>query len=204
MANTWATTAKARALVMVLGSSLVMLLVFARSGPAKTPVAGRAVEESLAHGFLGSYGWNLLVERGAGRQGSVNPCLHVVLGRRTGSEQGVFSDLSACGPILAEPIVFSNSVGVGSDEKAVLALAFPSDAHAVRVWLRGRASRVIPLRLVGSDAARKAGVTKFRYAPLPLFGEYCLERYLPYDAHERALRALGGEPGCRRHEGGRR
>ena len=155
--------------------------------PAAQAWPHRVGDVRVDHGTIGDYAWSLGVHRGLGLKGSTHPCLIVTSGPAMPRGKRPVSRLSLCGSLSGTQIVVSNSSGNGAEERTVLGLAFGRDIRSVRVWLRGRRSRIVPLSLLGRSQARRAHVEQFRYGALALAGYFCLRRIATYDSRGRLI-----------------
>jgi hypothetical protein len=93
------------------------------------------------------------------------------------------------------PILVSHFVDNGEYEQSILATAFPASVVAVRLWIAGRKSRVVSLRIVGRRQAKVAGLDRFRYAVTTYAGDFCLVRYAAFDRSGRQVE-ISDETSC--------
>ena len=167
----------------VMKVAIVALLLSLTTVAAPYAANGEPLLVQLKHGALRSTRWAVFAQRDDGSGAARQPCLTAALGTR-GKE--LSNRLQICGS-LAAPLVVSNSSGVGPSERTVLGMAFARNTVSVRLWLRGRASRLIPMELLSRRQARATGLARFRYAALGIAGPFCLRRFAAYDRAGRLL-----------------
>jgi hypothetical protein len=158
---------------------------------------GRAADSApprvqLGHGSIGDYRWAVFAGRESRSGSPRRPCVITAHGGgpSPGSSEGVL-----CGPLAFVPILLASSSGEGKRMRTVLGMAFPAEVHSVRLWLRGKKSRLIRLRRLSERQAKKAGLMRFRYAARAFAGPYCLTRFAYYDAFGDLIE-LTGHMGC--------
>jgi len=133
----------------------------------------------LGHGSIGSYRWAVYAGRESRSGSPKRLCVITAVGGGPGSgaREGM-----ACGPLTLVPNLLASSSGEGKRMRTVLGMAFPPEVRSVRLWLRGKKSRLIQLRQLSERQAKKAGLMRFRYATRAFAGPYCLQRFAYYDA----------------------
>lgn len=85
-----------------------------------------------------------------------------------------------CGSLFPAPTVQAIVDEISKPPIAVVALAFRTAVHKVRLYLGSRGDRLINLSLLSRRQAREAGVVRFRYAALAFVGDFCLNRFVTY------------------------
>ena len=134
-------------------------------------------------GTVGGASWRMVIAKGLGRRVHGTPCVSVGLRPARSRVEAVNT---VCGSVGPDPLVVGNSVGEGSARRSVVGMAFPVEIEKVRVWLRGRGDRILPLSPLSKAKAATTGVVPLRYAALAFAGNTCLSRVIGFDAHGRA------------------
>lgn len=154
--------------IMLVAGSFLTGLADASEGP---------VSVRLDHGTKEDFRWAVFAHRE--KSGSPRrPCV-VVLSERTGEGS---EETETCGPVEPIPTLLGHSSGRGKKERTVLAMAFSPRVASVRLWLRGRRSRLVHLKRLGVRQSERTGLMRFRYASRSFAGPYCLQRFATYDA----------------------
>lgn len=131
----------------------------------------------LGQGSIGSFRWQIYVS--PERSGNPRrPCIASL----SGGPRWGFSEFKSCGPIDPIPTLLGDSSGEGKYQRTVLSMAFSPQVGSVRLWLRGRKSRLVDLKLLGARQAEKVGLNPFRYGIRAFAGQFCLQRFASYDA----------------------
>ena len=146
----------------------------------------------LGHGSIGDYRWAVFAGRASKSGSPKRPCIITASG---GSPRPASNEAYVCGPLSFVPNLLASSAGEGKRMRTVLGMAFAPEVRSVRLWLRGRKSRLIRLRRLGERQAKKAGLMRFRYASRAFAGPYCLQRFAYYDAAGDLIE-LTGHMGC--------
>lgn len=137
-------------------------------------------EVRLGHGSIGDYRWAVFAGRESRSGSPRRPCITVASGGAPGSDTSGAS--TVCGSLTFLPTLLSSSDNVGKRMRTVLGMAFAPRVRSVRLWLRGRGSRLIRLKRLSARQSAKAGLMRFRYATRAFAGTFCLQRFAYYDA----------------------
>jgi len=141
-------------------------------------------ETLLGSGAISGFGWAVFAGVDGESPDPREPCIKVAAGEGSEAE---YATQRACMPLDVEPRMNGMSSGVAEETRTVLGMAFPRRVRSVRLWLEGRKSRHIRLRLLSVEQAAIAGVVRFRYAAKGLAGPFCLRRMATYGAAGRLL-----------------
>ncbi len=125
----------------------------------------------LAHGHIGDFRWSVEAEAEPS-ENPKRPCISTI---------SAGGGVTVCGALEPQPLLLGDSTGRGDHQRTILALAFPPQVVAVRLWLRHRRSRLVRLRLLGMQQSARLGLDRFRYAGRAFAGDYCLRRFIAYD-----------------------
>jgi hypothetical protein len=142
-------------------------------------------ETLLGSGSIGGYRWAVFAGLDGESPDPRRPCIKVATGE--GEETGYGTTQRMCIPLDVEPKLNGMSTGVAEETRTVLGMAFPRRVRSVRLWLEGRGSRLVRLRLLNTEQAAFAGLTQFRYAAEGIAGPFCLRRVATYGAGGRRL-----------------
>jgi hypothetical protein len=146
---------------------------------------GRAAESDvpevrLGHGSIGNYRWAVFAGRESQSGSPRRPCITVASAGAPGADTSIAP--TVCGAVVFLPTLLSSSENVGKRMRTVLGMAFAPKVRSVRLWLRGRGSRLIRLKRLSARQSAKAGLMRFRYAARAFAGTFCLQRFAYYDA----------------------
>ena len=170
------------------------MIVLALSVPAQAREEGAQHRALLGHGYVSGTGWAVYAQAENLHHRPARPCLTAALDGRV--SLGFKSQLKLCGS-LETPLLVSNSSGAGSAERTVLAMAFPRRDVAVRLWLKGKKSRLVGLKLLSRRHSKLLGLSRFTYGARAFAGDFCLKRYAAFDRWHR-LSELSGRLSCTR------
>jgi hypothetical protein len=162
-------------------------LLSVAAGLGGDAIADRGQFVLLDSGKVSTSRWGMSVERSEGRRGNHRPCIQVAIESKVTAppEDPLLpgsSHSEVCGSLFPAPTVQAIVDEISNPPIAVLALAFRTTVHKVRLYLGSRGDRLISLSLLSTRQARKAGVIQFRYAALALVGDICLNRFVTYSA----------------------
>lgn len=130
----------------------------------------------LAHGAIGGFAWAVHAERGGS-----NPKRPCISAESSGSGRK-FRESYICGALDPIPALLAQSSGTGREERTVFVLAFPMRVTSVRLWMRGRASRVVEMKRLSAAQATRSGLARFKYFATAFAGPFCLVRFAAYSA----------------------
>jgi hypothetical protein len=150
-------------------------------------------ETLLGSGSIGGFRWAVFAGLDGAAPDPRRPCIKVATGE--GSEIGHGTTQRSCMPLDVEPKLNGMSTGVAEETRTVLGMAFPQRVRSVRLWLEGRKSRRIWLKLLSAEQAEFAGLTRFRYAAEGIAGPFCLRRVATYGVSGKLL-AIGPRYEC--------
>jgi hypothetical protein len=160
-----------------LGISLVIGLCLVASCCGLAAARKTQVQVQLAQGQMGQFRWSVTVK--SERSGNPKrPCIATITSA---------GESEVCGSLNPLPLLLGDSSGAGPGERTVLALGFPEEIGAVRLWLRGKRDRVVHLALLTDRQARRVGLEPFRYAARVYAGSFCLLRFATLDRNARVI-----------------
>lgn len=159
--------------VLIVAVSVVtgLYIADARLLP-RTPIVAQIA------GSVAGFRWNVAVRRGQGPSGSRTPCITATLEPPRGQVGSGANTL--CGPFRQSPLIDGQTANSGPRRRSVIGLVLRPEVAKVRVWLRGRAPRLIDARLLSLKRAHRSNVLQFRYAAIAFAGPTCLRRLAAY------------------------
>lgn len=160
---------------------LVLLATFLGAGVSEgreSEIPPEVPETLLGSGDMSGLRWAVFAGVDGESPDPRVPCIKVATGEGPGTEYGTTQ--RTCIPLDVEPKLNGMSSGVAEGTRTVLGMAFPQRVRSVRLWLEGRKSRRIRLRLLSPEQAAFAGVVRFRYAAEGIAGPFCLRRMATY------------------------
>ena len=172
---------KALASNMIAGVLLAPLVLLCPSLADGARLRGEQNKSAAAlHGVVSGYRWTIEVRHG--KEVGVSPCVSVSLVRNVRGSVG--GENSVCGALSPYPLVVQETLGVGGTSRSIVGMAFDADIVKVRVVLRGRAERNLPLHLLAKGAAERGNVSVLRYGAVAYSGATCVSRIVPYSKRD--------------------
>ncbi len=133
--------------------------------------------------FGGNARWRITAHRKPNPGGTAIPCIYAELSPSRPGPGAADLRFGVCHPISAElPLGFSPSAGEGRQRRTLIVLAFPAQAVKVRLELRGRRDRLLPLRRITRFAQRRTGLGSFSWLAVPFSGPICAQRAVAMDS----------------------
>jgi hypothetical protein len=173
-----------RRIAVLVAVVATFLCVSVEAGGQKNGDAGE-VEVRLAEGRIGAYGWHMLVRRARTPKIRSNPCIGVALGRVRDLEGGSWPPQIVCGAVKPVPTVIGYSIGSGSREKAVLAVAVDLSVDLVAVDTGSRGQRLYSPKVLTVIQSHRARTERFGYVGAGFSGHICIKQIQTYNAKMR-------------------
>ena len=180
-------------------AGILSIMLLAAAVSCSSALAMRADEHRIlpiANGRLGDRFWFAAVSGNDPKKDVSAPCAVIVLRDASpgGSPETEFTEdaTSVCGvPSATEPPMV---VSVGVDEKtpkegAVFVILADRKVASVKLFLAGGGSRVVPLKRLVGQRAKRTGVGPLRYGAFGKRGSQCVRRTVSLDAAGRWILA---------------